>query len=97
MRKLQPNPPLGGPGVPPARGAAQRLGFSPVVDGKYVTRHPFDPDAPGESANVPMLIGTVLNEQSPSMFDATLESMTEDQMKERPDVTREVGQRQASL
>ena len=83
MRKLQPSPPLGGPGVPAPRGTAQRLGFSPVVDGKYVTRHPFDPDAPGESANVPMLIGTVMNEQSPSMFDAALESMTEDQMKER--------------
>jgi para-nitrobenzyl esterase len=83
IKNLQPNPPLGGPGVPAPRGAAQRLGFSPVVDGKYVTRHPFDPDAPDESANVPMLIGTVMNEQSPSMFDAALESMTEDQMKER--------------
>jgi hypothetical protein len=30
-----------------------------------------------------MLIGTVLNEQSPSMFDAALESMTEDEMKVR--------------
>ena len=83
IRRLQPNSPLGGPGVPAPRAAAQRLGFSPVVDGKYVTRHPFDPDAPGESANVPMLIGTVMNEQSPSMFDAVLEGMTEDQMKER--------------
>ena len=83
IRNLQPNPPLAGPGVPAARGAAQRLGFNPVVDGKYVTRHPFDPDAPGESGSVPMLIGTVMNEQSPSMFDAALESMTEDEMRTR--------------
>jgi para-nitrobenzyl esterase len=83
IKNLQPNPPLGGPGVPAPRAASQRLGFSPVVDGKYVTRHPFDPDAPNESASVPMLIGTVMNEQSPSMFDAALESMTEDEMKER--------------
>jgi para-nitrobenzyl esterase len=83
MRKLQPDPPLAGPGVPAPRGAVQRLNFDPVVDGKYVTRHPFDPDAPDESARVPMLIGTVMNEQSPSMFDAALESMTEDEMKER--------------
>jgi para-nitrobenzyl esterase len=83
IKKLQPNSPLGGPGVPAPRAAAQRLSFSPVVDGKYVTRHPFDPDAPGESANVPLLIGTVMNEQSPSMFDAALEGMTEDHMKER--------------
>lgn len=83
IKKLQPNPPAGGPGVPLPRGVAPRLGFSPVVDGKYISRHPFDPDAPSESANVPMLIGTVMNEQSPSMFDAALESMTEDEMKKR--------------
>ena len=83
IQKLQPNPPVGGPGVPAPRGVAARLGFSPVVDGRYITRHPFDPDAPDESASVPMLIGTVKNEQSPSMFDTALESMTEDEMKKR--------------
>jgi para-nitrobenzyl esterase len=83
MKKLQPNPPAGGPGMPTPRGAAPRLGFSPVVDGKVVTRHPFDPDAPDVSANVPMIIGTVLNEQSPSMSNAALESMSEDEMKKR--------------
>jgi para-nitrobenzyl esterase len=82
IRKLQPNPPQAGPGVPAQRGAPQRLGFGPVVDGKSVKRHPFDPDAPDESANVPMLIGTVMNEQSPSMFNVALESMTEEEMKE---------------
>ena len=30
-----------------------------------------------------MLIGTVLNEQAPSMFDAALESITEDEMQAR--------------
>ena len=83
IKKLQPNPPQGGPGMPAPRGAQPRLNFSPIVDGTVVTRHPFDPDAPDESLQVPMLIGTVLNEQSPSMFNAALESMTEDQMKER--------------
>src|SRR5436309_1315725 len=83
IKKLQPTPPLGGPGVPAPRGAQPRLSFSPVVDGNIVTHHPFDPEAPDESLQVPMLIGTVLNEQSPSMFNEALESMTEDQMKER--------------
>jgi para-nitrobenzyl esterase len=83
MKKLQPNPTLGGPGVPAPHGAAQHLGFSPVVDGRYVTRHPFDPDAPDESVNVPMLIGTVMNEQSPSMFNAALEMMTEGEIRTR--------------
>jgi para-nitrobenzyl esterase len=54
-----------------------------VVDGKIVTRHPFDPDAPDISAGVPMLIGTVLNEMSPSMSTPALESMSEDDMRKR--------------
>jgi para-nitrobenzyl esterase len=83
MKKLQPTPPAGGIGMPTLRSTAQRLGFSPVVDGKIVTRHPFDPDAPDISANVPMIIGTVLNESSPSMLNAALESMTEDDVRKR--------------
>ena len=67
----------------PDSGRRGGSGFGPVVDGKIVTRHPFDPDAPAISAAVPMLIGTVLNEQSPSMTDPELESMTEDEMKKR--------------
>jgi len=83
LKKLQPNPPVGGIGMPTVRTAALRYGFSPVVDGKIVTRHPFDPDAPDISANVPMIIGTVLNEMSPSMVNPALEAMTEDDMKKR--------------
>jgi para-nitrobenzyl esterase len=84
LKKLEPNPPQGGgPGMPARRGAAPRLGFDPVVDGKIVTRHPFDPDAPAISAGIPMLIGTVLNEQSPSMIHPELEAMSEDEMKKR--------------
>jgi para-nitrobenzyl esterase len=83
LKRLQPNPPMGGPGMPTPRGAPPRLGFGPVVDGKIVTRHPFDPDAPATAAGVPMLIGTVLNEQSPSMINPDLESMSEDDMKKR--------------
>ena len=39
-----------------------RGGFSPVVDGKYLVQHPFDPVAAECSKNVPMLIGSNLNE-----------------------------------
>ena len=50
--------------------AAQRklgpgFGWAPTVDGKILPRHPYDPAAPEASANVPLLIGNVLNEQSP--------------------------------
>ena len=83
LKKLQPNPPAMGIGMPMVRGAAPRYGIGPVVDGKIVTRHPFDPDAPGISADVPLLVGTVLNELSPSMMDPALEDMTEDDMRKR--------------
>jgi para-nitrobenzyl esterase len=36
--------------------------FGPVVDGKVLPAHPFDPVAPALSADVPMIIGTTLNE-----------------------------------
>ena len=42
------------------RKAGGRL--SPVVDGEILTQHPFDPVAPECSKNVPMLIGSNLNE-----------------------------------
>ena len=83
LKKLQPTPPAGGIGMPTVRGATPRLGFGPVVDGRIVTRHPFDPDAPGESATVPMLVGTVLNESSPSMLNGALEEMTDDDVRKR--------------
>ena len=37
-------------------------GWGPIVDGKLLPTHPFDPGAPSISANIPMLIGTCLNE-----------------------------------
>lgn len=36
--------------------------FAPVVDGKYLVQHPFDPAAPECSRDVPMLIGSNYNE-----------------------------------
>ncbi len=38
--------------------------FSPVLDGTAMPRHPFDPDAPAISANVPMIISTTLDERT---------------------------------
>jgi para-nitrobenzyl esterase len=36
--------------------------FGPVVDGHSLPRHPFDPDAPAITANIPMMIGTTSTE-----------------------------------
>jgi para-nitrobenzyl esterase len=38
--------------------------FSPVLDGVAMPRHPFDPDAPAISADVPMIISTTLDERT---------------------------------
>lgn len=47
-----------------ANRACRKVGgrLSPVVDGKILTQHPFDPSAPECSRDVPMLIGSNLNE-----------------------------------
>ncbi|MFB3777722.1 MAG: carboxylesterase/lipase family protein [Bryobacteraceae bacterium] len=60
-----------------------RIGWGPVVDGGALPRHPFDPDGPPISAQVPMIIGTVMNERSPSMTDAKMESMSEEELKKQ--------------
>jgi para-nitrobenzyl esterase len=42
--------------------AGTPIGFSPVLDGQYLTHHPFDPTAPVESANVPVIISSTLHD-----------------------------------
>ena len=43
-------------------GSIGSLGFSPVVDGHFLPRDPYDPTAPEISANVPQIVGTNENE-----------------------------------
>jgi para-nitrobenzyl esterase len=38
-------------------GGSRPGGFGPVVDGKVLPRHPFDPDAPAISKNKPLMVG----------------------------------------
>jgi para-nitrobenzyl esterase len=42
--------------LPPRRGTL-RMGFAPVVDGKVLPSHPFDPIATPVSADIPLLVG----------------------------------------
>jgi para-nitrobenzyl esterase len=44
--------------------AGPGLRFGPVLDHRTLLRDPWDPDAPSESAQVPMLLGSVLTEGS---------------------------------
>lgn len=55
-----------------AKGEAPRA-FQPVVDGVALPRHPFDPDAPPVSADVPMIVSTVLDERAYRKVDFDLD------------------------
>jgi para-nitrobenzyl esterase len=67
-------------GLPDFRGAAERLGWGPVLDGRNIPQHPFDPVAPALSASVPMIVGTNLNEFVTNINHPDGEGMTEEQM-----------------
>jgi para-nitrobenzyl esterase len=56
-------------------GGGMQRGFGPVVDGNVLPQHPYDPEAAPTAADVPMLISSVQNEQSPSWADSSLESV----------------------
>ena len=54
----------------------QGLYFGPVLDERMLTRHPFWPDAPPQSARIPMILGNAMDEtrtligrREPEMFD----------------------------
>lgn len=47
--------------------------FSPVVDGEALPRHPFDPDAPEVSKDVPMIIGWTLDDAALALTNFDLD------------------------
>src|SRR5215510_9127008 len=52
---------------------ASVAGFSPVMDGSVLPHHPFDPVAPPESADVPMIISTTLEDAALSLTNFNLD------------------------
>src|SRR5262249_61056412 len=48
-------------------------GFSPVVDGSILPHNPFDPTAPPESADVPMIISTTLEDAALALTNFDLD------------------------
>jgi len=56
-------------------------GWWPTVDGVVLPRHPFDPDAPAVSANVPMITGSVFHEAVSALSDPIGAAMTEGQLQ----------------
>ncbi|HEY8518725.1 MAG TPA: carboxylesterase/lipase family protein [Gammaproteobacteria bacterium] len=58
----------------------ERLGFGPVVDGKVLPRHQWDPTAPSYSADVPLIAGSTETENGwvgPPPFELSDEDMLE--------------------
>jgi para-nitrobenzyl esterase len=71
-------------GTPPNfRRLAETLGFAPVVDGTILPAHPFDPQASTLSADVPMIIGSTLNEFITAINHPEYEQMPETELEER--------------
>lgn len=70
-----------GPVTTPPGHTSARPGFGPVVDGRNLPAHPFDPTAPAISADVPMIVGTTLNEFTTALNHPGLERMTAAEMR----------------
>ncbi|MFN4184291.1 MAG: carboxylesterase/lipase family protein [Hyphomonas sp.] len=56
--------------------------FGPVMDGRLLPRHPFWPDAPAQSAAIPMILGNTLDEtrnligrSEPEMFELSWDAL----------------------
>jgi para-nitrobenzyl esterase len=65
------------------RRAASNLGFGPVIDGSVLPAAPFAPAAPAVSAEVPMIIGTTLNEFATGINHPEYELMTTAELQSR--------------
>jgi para-nitrobenzyl esterase len=71
-----------------AGAGAPGLGNGPVLDGKYLTHDPFDPAAPGESAEIPLIVSTTLEDAALgltnfNLSEADLKALIDKRYKER--------------
>jgi|HubBroStandDraft_1064217.scaffolds.fasta_scaffold00040_32 para-nitrobenzyl esterase len=53
--------------------ATTAAGFAPVIDGKYLPHHPWDPAAPDESADIPVIISTTLEDAALALTNFDLD------------------------
>lgn len=60
-----------------------RIGWQPMADGKNLPSQPWDPTAPAITADVPLLVGTVLNEFSSGLYDTKLPNLTDAELLDR--------------
>lgn len=75
--------PMPASGIIDFRHIGALLGWAPVVDGKVLPRQPFEPDAPAQSAHIPLLVGTTLNEFVTATSHPEYMQMNDDMLKSR--------------
>jgi para-nitrobenzyl esterase len=75
--------PMPASGIIDFRHIGALLGWAPVVDGKVLPRQPFEPDAPAQSAHIPLLVGTTLNEFVTATNHPEYMQMNDDMLKSR--------------
>ena len=67
------------------------FGWAPTVDGDVLPAQPFDPQAPVQSKDIPVMIGTTLHEFTASTYFPPLRSMTKEQVVEQ--IKKKYGER----
>jgi para-nitrobenzyl esterase len=60
----------------------ERIYWGPSVDGKDLPRQPFEPDAPPQSADIPLLVGSTRTEIGGSLRAPELENINLDEAKQ---------------
>lgn len=58
------------------------FGWAPTVDGEVLPAQPFDPQAPEQSRDIPLLVGTTLHEFTMSTYMPYFRTITEEQAVE---------------
>ncbi len=71
------------PGYVDVRALAGRVDFAPVVDGDVLPAAPFRPYAPAQSRDVPLLVGSTLNEFVSGINQPEIEAMDEAELLRR--------------
>jgi para-nitrobenzyl esterase len=77
------------------RGRGGAGGWGPVLDGRVIPAHPFDPAAPAISQQVPLLIGTCLNEMVNGIDNPEVDTLTSQDLLKR--VAQRYGEQAPSI
>lgn len=65
-----------------AEGGAFIFGWAPTVDGDVLPEHPYGNEAPQQSRDIPMMIGTTLHEFTASTYVPALKNLSKEQIVE---------------